>query len=282
MSVPAEMPDEVTYGPSSTHRASGTQRTRSLWTVACLKSCLFEVARRPSSNPARARIADPVHTDIVISADGARARRKSSRAPLSTWRAEPIPPGTRTRSSGGQPANPCSASVLTPGSEATGPGVSATVTMRTSGARNPNISSGPYRSSSSKSSYRTAPSVRTCIDWFMASPTGQVRTRKPYRVGMTPAGCGGGRYGVDNPIYHSAAGCVQPEFVRVAARSDGSANRRGRRHRWWARSSAGQAAGAGRRGGGSAATSTFRPPDAIARRPTTRYSLGAGAEARAG
>ena len=60
MSVPADTPDDVTNGPSSTHRASSTQPTFSLCDRAKSKTILFEVARRPSSKPAFASRADPV------------------------------------------------------------------------------------------------------------------------------------------------------------------------------------------------------------------------------
>jgi hypothetical protein len=80
MSVPAETPEDVAKGPSSTQRASVFQSTFSLWLWASWKNILFEVARRPSSRPALASRAEPEQTDIVTSASGARLHRKSSRA----------------------------------------------------------------------------------------------------------------------------------------------------------------------------------------------------------
>src|SRR4051812_36148635 len=65
MSMPADTPDEVTNFPSSTHRAFSTHCTLSFGTVISEKNCLFEVARRPSSKPALARMPEPEHTDMV-------------------------------------------------------------------------------------------------------------------------------------------------------------------------------------------------------------------------
>ncbi|HEU4404163.1 MAG TPA: hypothetical protein VFS43_02545 [Polyangiaceae bacterium] len=143
MSVPAEMPDEVTNAPSSTQRARSTQCTRSLCATASAKICLFDVARRPSRSPAFARRAEPVQTDMVTIASGARARKKSSSAGFSSSRNVPMPPGNSKRSSRGASSKPYSASAWGPWSDFTGPGRSATVTMRTWGARAPNISRGP-------------------------------------------------------------------------------------------------------------------------------------------
>jgi hypothetical protein len=73
---------------------------------------LFEVARRPSSRPAFARIADPEHTDIVTSAVAARRRKKSSIAGFSSCGIVPKPPGRRMSSSIGALAKSNSATVF--------------------------------------------------------------------------------------------------------------------------------------------------------------------------
>ena len=143
MSVPAETPEEVATGPSSTQRAAVTHFTRSLWLRASWKNILFEVARRPSSRPALASSADPEQTDIVSSASAERLRRKSSSAALPSCASVPMPPGSSTRSSRGQSPKSWCATVSTPGVEATAPLLSATVTMRISFSSAPNISSGP-------------------------------------------------------------------------------------------------------------------------------------------
>ena len=143
MSVPAETPEDVAKGPSSTQRAAVTQFTRSPWLRASWKNILLEVARRPSSRPAFASSAEPEHTDIVVSASAARLRRKSSSAGLPSCATVPKPPGSSSRSSRGQSANSKRATVSTPGVDATGPFFSATVTIFRSGASAPNISSGP-------------------------------------------------------------------------------------------------------------------------------------------
>ena len=106
MSVPAETPDAVTNGPSSTQRACSTQSTFSLWLRASSKKILFDVARRPSSSPARANSADPEHTDIATSALRARVRRNSCSASLPSCASVPMPPGSSSRSSAGQSAKP--------------------------------------------------------------------------------------------------------------------------------------------------------------------------------
>ena len=133
----------MTKGPSSTQRAFSTHSTFSLWLVAREKNCLFEVARRPSRRPAFARIAEPEQTDSVASARRERARRNSWSAALSSCASVPIPPGSSSRSSCGALAKSKRASVSGPWAEATGPAFSATVTMRSSGPRLPNISRGP-------------------------------------------------------------------------------------------------------------------------------------------
>jgi hypothetical protein len=132
MSMPADTPDDVANLPSSTQRASSTQRTRSPWLVASAKNCLFEVARCPSSRPARASSAEPEHTDMTTRASAARARRNPSSASFCSSGTVPTPPGSSTRSSLGQSSKPNSASALGPWAERTGPGVWATVTMPSS------------------------------------------------------------------------------------------------------------------------------------------------------
>ena len=65
MSIPAEMPEEVRNLPSTTQRASLTQFTRFPVLTTQSKDKSLEVARRPSSTPAAAKRADPVHTVIT-------------------------------------------------------------------------------------------------------------------------------------------------------------------------------------------------------------------------
>ena len=72
MSIPADTPDEVTNLPSSTQRASFTHSTFGPWAPTQPKAVLLVVARRPSSIPARASSAVPVHTVMAISASPTR------------------------------------------------------------------------------------------------------------------------------------------------------------------------------------------------------------------
>ena len=125
MSVPAETPDEVKYFPSSTHRAYESQVTLVLCSVARLKNNLLEVARRPSSTRALARIADPEHTDITTSAEVDCRRRNSSIAALPSCSMVPMPPGRRMRSSAGASPKLKPVTVLGPCTERIGPAFSA-------------------------------------------------------------------------------------------------------------------------------------------------------------
>src|ERR1700742_43502 len=62
MSMPEDTPAAVTYLPSNTTRsltASAPSRASWISAVQCV------VARRPVSSPARARISEPVHTEVV-------------------------------------------------------------------------------------------------------------------------------------------------------------------------------------------------------------------------
>jgi hypothetical protein len=62
MSMPEETPAAVTYLPSNTTR-SATGLAPSWPSSSRANQC--EVARRPASRPAAARMRDPVQTDVV-------------------------------------------------------------------------------------------------------------------------------------------------------------------------------------------------------------------------
>src|SRR5262245_13184506 len=79
MSVPAETPEEVANGPSSTQRACSTHFTAAPCARARSKNCLFEVARRPSRRPAFARIADPERKPRLVSLEPAEREEDQQR-----------------------------------------------------------------------------------------------------------------------------------------------------------------------------------------------------------
>jgi hypothetical protein len=64
-SVPAEMPEEVQMLPSSTQRAAGTHCTLGPVVVAHAQAFLLVVAFLPSRMPARARMVEPVQTEMM-------------------------------------------------------------------------------------------------------------------------------------------------------------------------------------------------------------------------
>src|SRR5262249_32272635 len=140
MSMPAETPEEVTYLPSSTQRASLIHSTFGPYCTSELNHILFVVARLPSSTPARANIAEPLHTLITNSAAAARLVSQSSIARFSTSASVPLPPGTSSRSSCGQLLNPKLATTDGPCALTTGPGSCATMVTSTVPVRLPNIS----------------------------------------------------------------------------------------------------------------------------------------------
>ena len=121
--MPADTPAAVTYFPSMTTRSltgrapSGRSRSRA-------SQC--EVARRPSSSPAAARISDPVHTDVVqlLAASARRSQSCTGPSPIcSSW---PGPPGTSTMSGCGTSSRAASAVIVSmPVSARTGPACSA-------------------------------------------------------------------------------------------------------------------------------------------------------------
>jgi hypothetical protein len=128
MSMPADTPAAVTYLPSMTTRSLTGRAPNSRSRSRC-SQC--EVARRPSSSPAAARISDPVHTDVVQLLAASARRSQSSTGPLSICASWPGPPGTRTMSGCG--TSPSAASAVTvsmPVSAGTGPAFSAAKTTR--------------------------------------------------------------------------------------------------------------------------------------------------------
>src|SRR5262249_21753475 len=160
MSMPAETPDDVQNFPSSTQRASFTQRTAGQVVWGTVKNILLVVARGPSSSPAWARSEVPVHTVMATSTCAARSLSHAISRSFSTSARVPIPPGIRRRSSGGQSVRPGSACTRGPCALRTGPACSATVTTSILPGMLPDISRGPKRSSTSKSWKSSAPSVR--------------------------------------------------------------------------------------------------------------------------
>src|SRR3954447_15612228 len=105
MSVPADTPAEVTYFPASTHGDTLSHKTFGPCCVTQPKAAWLVAAGRPSSSPALASTAAPVHTDAMIETLPSMARSHSSSAPycgffLSSSGRVPRPPGTINKSSG--------------------------------------------------------------------------------------------------------------------------------------------------------------------------------------
>ena len=120
MSMPADTPAAVTYFPSNT--------TRSLTGVAprrpsSSRASQCEVARRPVSSPAAARMSDPVHTEVVQTLVWSAALSHSCTGPSCIWPFWPGPPGTTMTSGCGTSGSPASADrIRPPCSSLIGPG----------------------------------------------------------------------------------------------------------------------------------------------------------------
>jgi hypothetical protein len=82
MSMPADTPAAVTYLPSNTTR-SLTGVTASAPSSSRASQC--DVARRPASSPAAARMSEPVQTDVVQAVVASAARSHSCSGPSFIW-----------------------------------------------------------------------------------------------------------------------------------------------------------------------------------------------------
>lgn len=89
------MPEDVHQLRSSTHRACVTHSTDEPYDVAHQYARLLVVARNPSSSPAAASTAAPVHTDVTSLASLAHAASLSKNSASLTSERVPRPPGTR-------------------------------------------------------------------------------------------------------------------------------------------------------------------------------------------
>jgi len=102
MSIPAEIPAEVSTLPSSTTCClSSTVTFANDWRIpSSERQCV--VACRPSSRPACPSSIEPVHTDVSVSTCLARSAIQASSRAFLISRRVPQPPGTTRMSSGGQ------------------------------------------------------------------------------------------------------------------------------------------------------------------------------------
>src|ERR1700726_1146900 len=102
-SSPADTPALVTMSSSCTIRSSATAVTPNPFNSGMASQC--DVARRPLSRPAAARITDPEHTDVVQLAVRWARRNHSSSASSRACTGVDGPPGTRITSGEGVSAN---------------------------------------------------------------------------------------------------------------------------------------------------------------------------------
>lgn len=133
MSIPDETPAAVTYLPSKTTRSPvGSAPKPGSWSSASQ----WEVARRPLSRPAAARISEPVHTEVVQVVWASTARIHSCSGPSVMCASCPGPPGT-TRMSGAVTSSSVASatSPSEPRSLRCGPVRSATNTVSVPGTR---------------------------------------------------------------------------------------------------------------------------------------------------
>jgi hypothetical protein len=100
MSIPTEIPAEVTIAPSSTQRRPS--RTVTEGNLACISaiSSQWVVADLPSNSPVLANRNDPVHTDVMTLGLGDRLEIQSETVDVESS-AVTTPPGTRSRSISG-------------------------------------------------------------------------------------------------------------------------------------------------------------------------------------
>src|SRR5947207_150121 len=167
MSMPAEIPAEVSTLPSSTtcslsstFTAGNNSRIRS-----SARQCV--VARRPSSRPAWPSSSEPVQTDVSVSTCFARSPIQPTSRGLVRWARVPHPPGTTRMSSGGQSSSVWSGITFMPPVVRTGPAFSATSTTSNGDGSSRRSSSfsrvtektsnGPQKSSTSASGNNTIP-----------------------------------------------------------------------------------------------------------------------------
>lgn len=97
-----------------------------------------DVARRPRSRPAAARIAEPEHTDVVQVDDSWARRSQSGSFPSRACSIDVMPPGTRMMSGEGVSSKECVAPISsTPESAGIGPGSCQTKRTSASGRASP-------------------------------------------------------------------------------------------------------------------------------------------------
>src|SRR3989441_4144091 len=176
MSMPAEIPAEVSTLPSSTacsvsppFTAGNNSRIRS-----SARRCV--VARRPSSRPAWPSSSEPVQTDVSVSTCLARSPIQPTSRGLVRWARVPHPPGTTRMSSGGQSSSVWSGITFMPPVVRTGAAFSATSTTSNGDGSSRRSSSfsrvtektsnGPQKWSTSTSGNNTIPTRLR----FMAAP----------------------------------------------------------------------------------------------------------------
>src|SRR6266545_1015862 len=126
MSMPAEMPADVTMWPSSTTWSFSSTVTAGKDSRIRSSERQCVVARRPSSSPAWPSSIDPVQTDVSVSTWRPRSAIHSSRRRFLASARVPQPPGTTKRSSGGHLSRVTSGITFNPPVAITVSAVSAT------------------------------------------------------------------------------------------------------------------------------------------------------------
>ena len=114
MSMPAEMPADVTTCPSSTTCSFSSTVTEGNDSriQGSARQCV--VARRPSSSPALPRSMEPVQTEVSVSTSRPRSPIHFTRRSLLISLRVPQPPGTTRMSRGGQVSRVTSGTTLRP------------------------------------------------------------------------------------------------------------------------------------------------------------------------
>ncbi len=166
-SMPAVTPAEVAMGPSRTYTGSGSISAAGWSRASWSQYAQWVVARRPSSRPASASTAAPVHTETSRPAPGPCSRTQSTRR--GSGAREPVPPGTRRTSGAGAVARDVSGTRVRPLVVRTGAPSREAVRIRyapgESSSAPAKTSTGPVTSRLCTPSKRTASTVR----WAMPS-----------------------------------------------------------------------------------------------------------------
>lgn len=136
MSMPAEMPAEVTMSPSSIQRGPATARTAGKRVRSSSRSSQWVVASRPSSRPASASRNAPVQTEAVMRARAAVAAIHAA-SPGRRSSSSTTPPGISSTSSAGACSRPSGTWIAMPGRVTTGPARWASSRVSNSGAAPP-------------------------------------------------------------------------------------------------------------------------------------------------